>query len=69
MLVKGDWLKRSTHHFHVCALIKGLSKDSHHEHVDEERHEQRDGRLDEEVFVGLLHFLLAGTVHLSGLTI
>lgn len=69
MLIHGDCMKRGTHHFHVGALIKSLSEDGHHKHVDEERHKQRDGRLDEEVFVGLLHLLLVGSVHLSGLTI
>ena len=60
-------LQRVTHHLCVGASVKGLSKDRHHKHVDQEGDEQRHGRLDEEVLVGLFNVLLAGPIHLPGL--
>ncbi len=58
---------RDIHHVFVCASVEGLGKNRYHKHVDEEGHKQRDGRLDEEVFVGLSYFFLVRAVHLSRL--
>lgn len=49
---------RDTHHLYVCALVESLCKNSHHKDVNEEGDEERHGRLDEDVFVGLSDFLL-----------
>ena len=59
---------RDTHHLLVGASVESLGENSHHKHVDEERDEQRDGRLDEEIFVGLFHFFLVRPIHFSRLT-
>jgi len=58
---------RDTHHLLVCASVESLRKNSHHKHVDEEREKQRDGRLNEEIFVGLSHFFPLRPIHFSRL--
>lgn len=59
---------RDAHHFAVGASVESFGKHSHHEHVDQEGEKERDGRLDEEVLVGLFHLLLVRAVHLARLT-
>lgn len=58
---------RDTHHLRVCATVESFSENSHHKDIDEERDEQRDGRLYEEIFVGLLDVLLVRPIHLTRL--
>lgn len=56
-----------THHLYVGFLVKGLSKNSYNKDVDEERDEESDGRLDEEILIGFLYVLLVVAVDLARL--
>ena len=56
-----------TDHFRRCLVVETLGKDGDDEDVDEEGDEQSNGRLDEEVFVGLFHLRFICPVHLPGL--
>lgn len=52
-----------THHLNVGFVVEGLSKHCYNKDVDEEGDEESDSRLDEVVFVGLLHLLLVPTIY------
>lgn len=56
-----------THHLYVGFLVKGLSENRYNKDVDEERDEESDGRLDEEILIGFLYVLLVVAVDLARL--
>ncbi len=56
-----------THHFHIGFIVEGLSKDGHDKDVDEEGDEEGDCRLNEEVLVGFLYFLLVSAIDFTRL--
>lgn len=59
--------RQYTHHIPVGLIVEGLGKNGYNKDVDEERDEERDGRLNEVILVGFLYFLLISTVNITRL--